>query len=242
MILSPSIWGSLRDAADNNVWFLVGSGAPTSGTSGTGAGLAGPGSTYTDYASGYEYRNSNTLASPTWVLESAAGLTGDVTISASGVTAIGANKVTSAMMATNLIQRATGTIAATAITSTASGNLGHAQGVTLVAAASANFALQLIQAAVHYTFSVASYTAGGNVSINWGSSAGAALTGVVAATNGVGASTSKSLLFYPLAVSALPVVSAQSLNLVAATAFTANSGAAGTIAYDVLYRVINPGF
>lgn len=68
MISSPgSIQGALRDAVNNDVWNLVGSGAPTSGTSGTAVGLAGPGSTYTDYTNKNVYVNTNTKASPTWV-------------------------------------------------------------------------------------------------------------------------------------------------------------------------------
>ena len=45
---------------------ILGSGAPTNGTSGTGVGKAGPGSLYVDYASGTWYVNTNTKASPTW--------------------------------------------------------------------------------------------------------------------------------------------------------------------------------
>ena len=53
-----------------NVLFLSGSGAPTNGASGTGAGIAGPGSLYvdTDNGAGNHYRNTNTQASPTWTL------------------------------------------------------------------------------------------------------------------------------------------------------------------------------
>lgn len=50
------------------VW-LAGTAAPTDGTSGTGAAVAGPGSKYTrqDGASSNEFINTGTLASPTWV-------------------------------------------------------------------------------------------------------------------------------------------------------------------------------
>lgn len=47
---------------------LSGSGAPTNGTSGTGAGKAGPGSVYTRTSNGAKYTNTNTKASPTWVV------------------------------------------------------------------------------------------------------------------------------------------------------------------------------
>lgn len=45
---------------------ITGQGAPTNGTSGTGAGKAGPGSTYTDATNGVEYMNYGTQASPAW--------------------------------------------------------------------------------------------------------------------------------------------------------------------------------
>jgi len=58
--------GNLR--LTNNVGIYVGSGAPTDGTSGTGAGNLGPGSLYIDYTNKNMYINANTLASPTWKL------------------------------------------------------------------------------------------------------------------------------------------------------------------------------
>jgi len=45
---------------------LAGAGAPTDGTSGTGAGDAGPGSLYSDVTNAFLYINTNTKASPTW--------------------------------------------------------------------------------------------------------------------------------------------------------------------------------
>jgi hypothetical protein len=52
----------------NNVAILTGNGAPTDGTSGTGANVAGPGSLYIDYTNANHYINANTKASPTWKL------------------------------------------------------------------------------------------------------------------------------------------------------------------------------
>lgn len=52
----------------NDVVQLVGSGVPTNGVSGTGAGVAGPGSQYTDFTNANLYINGNTKASPTWKL------------------------------------------------------------------------------------------------------------------------------------------------------------------------------
>jgi hypothetical protein len=55
---------------DQGLVDILGTGTPTSGTGGTGAGFAWPGSTYTDMATGFEYRNTGSLASPTWTLGS----------------------------------------------------------------------------------------------------------------------------------------------------------------------------
>ncbi len=68
MIVVPNIQAQLRDLANNDVWTVCGSGAPTNGTSGTGAGLCGPGSEYRDYTNANFYINANTKASPTWKL------------------------------------------------------------------------------------------------------------------------------------------------------------------------------
>lgn len=54
-----------RRVADD-VFFITGSGIPTDGTSGTGAGFAGPPSLYFDITNAVIYTNTNTLSSPTW--------------------------------------------------------------------------------------------------------------------------------------------------------------------------------
>lgn len=168
-------------------------------------------------------------------------VTGDVTISSTGVTALGANKTTSAQIATNVLQRATGTITAADIISTSAGKFGHAQGYIMVAAPAAGFNLSLNKVLMHYTFGVAAYTAGGNITVNFGAG-GAALTGLVSAANSVGAASSKSVAFYPLSTVGVPMVSAAALNLVSSVAFTNPGTATGTIVYEVYYTVNNPGF
>jgi len=54
----------------NDVWVFSGSGTPTDGTSGDGAGWAGPGSLYTDRTAttGKLYINTGTKASPTYTV------------------------------------------------------------------------------------------------------------------------------------------------------------------------------
>lgn len=57
----------------NNVWYFSGTGAPVDGTSGTGAGWAGPGSEYTRTVSTIKkYINGGTTASPVWKLVTSA--------------------------------------------------------------------------------------------------------------------------------------------------------------------------
>lgn len=97
MINYRNLWAAIKDRWNNNVLDLVGSGVPTNGTSGTGATAgagrlsAGPGSTYTDLATGLLYININTAASPTWTLASGATLT---TLTSAQVKAVRATPIT----------------------------------------------------------------------------------------------------------------------------------------------------
>ncbi len=52
----------------NGVWLLCAAGSPTDGTSGTGATFADTGSLYIDITDGKLHINTNTKASPTWVV------------------------------------------------------------------------------------------------------------------------------------------------------------------------------
>ncbi len=108
MITSPSIWAALADAVNNGVFTLVGSGAPTSGTSGTANGIAGPGSTYTDIATGLSYTNVGTKASPNWTNQDQLSLG----------TAIAS---TATIAPTSTIHHITGTVAIVNITPPVSG-------------------------------------------------------------------------------------------------------------------------
>jgi len=211
-ITQQNIWSALKDNANNNLFDISGSGAPTSGTTGTGAGICGPGSKYTDFTNIQTYINIGTLASPTWVQ------------GASGV-----------------LQKVTGTISAANIIATTAGGLGHANGFVLQAAPGASVGLQLVSLGLYYTFATAAYTAGGNLTVNWGAG-GAALTGLVSAANSLGAASSKAVFFVPLSTAAIAIVSNASLNLVSSAAFTNPGTAAGTVAYELWYRTMAVGF
>lgn len=130
----------------------------------------------------------------------------------------------------------TGTISSADITGTSAGQFGHAQGYPLVATPGANKALILLGVSLSYKFSVAAYTGGGNVTVNW-SAGGAAFTGLVSAANSIAAASDKPLAFYPLTTAADVIVPNVGLNLVAASAFTQPGTAAGIINYAVAYFV-----
>ncbi len=102
MITSPTIQGALRDRADVLAFELTGSGAPSNGASGTGAGtVAGLGAVYLDSATGNRYTNYGTLASPIWVKNSDS--TAPVPITANGAIAVrpgGTYAITKASVAT----------------------------------------------------------------------------------------------------------------------------------------------
>ncbi len=80
------IWANLRQLANNDVWEISDAGAPTSGTSGTGANFAGPGSWYTNITTGDKYVNTGTKASPTWSAVATGGFDPQAGIVASGFT------------------------------------------------------------------------------------------------------------------------------------------------------------
>lgn len=90
------IWAALRQLANNDIWHVADSGAPTSGTSGTGAGFCGPGSEYTNTANGNTYINTNTKASPTWVLLATGTFNAAFGIVAAGTLSSGATTATTA--------------------------------------------------------------------------------------------------------------------------------------------------
>lgn len=62
----PNIFAMIRALVNNNVPILSNPGAPSSGTTGTFVGIAGPGCPLIDYTNGNLYINSGTIGSPTW--------------------------------------------------------------------------------------------------------------------------------------------------------------------------------
>lgn len=65
-VTMPNMYGMMQDLLNAGILILTGAGAPTNGTSGTGVGIAGPGSLYWDSTNKHWLVNQNTIASPTW--------------------------------------------------------------------------------------------------------------------------------------------------------------------------------
>lgn len=209
MLTQQTIWGALKDRANAGIFGFTDTGAPTNGTSGTGAGIAGPGSSYTDYATGNTYHQYGTLASPVWVL----------------------------LQGATTIQQAFGTISAANIVATTSGAFGHANGVIMAPAPGVGFANVLVSASISYIFGVAAYTAGGNITVNNGAG-GSALTGLISAANSVGAASSKAVAFVPLSTAGIALVDNGPLNLVSSAAFTQPGTATGTIKWRINFYTV----
>ncbi len=164
-------------------------------------------------------------------------VTGTATFPANGInaTALG-NVVGSGQEFTTLT-----TLTATTIVGTAAGDLGHADGVALVAAPGAGFALQFIRAIAIYDYDTAAYTGGGDdTSIRLGSG-GAAITGIVTSANLLGAAGDKIVRFEPLAAAALPVSVNVAISINSTTAWTQPGTAAGVCRIYTTYRIITTG-
>jgi hypothetical protein len=130
-------------------------------------------------------------------------------------------------------------IASAAITGTSAGQLGHADGVVLVAAPGTGKALEFISAVVINDYATAAYTGGGNVSVNYaGSVAG---SGVVTFANSIGAAADKLAVVFPVVPTNNQLIANTGLNLVAASAPTQPGTAAGVVRVKIAYRVHTTG-
>lgn len=213
-----NIWAMLNALVKNYVGILVLDDAPVDGV--TFAGFAGKGSLLINNADGILYINTDTKASPTW-------------------TSVfpGTGSIVASMLDPAVLQQVGGNITSANITGTSAGQLGHAQGVTVIPAPGAGSIVELVSFMLAYDFDTAAYTAGGNLTVNNGAG-GAALTGLVSAANSVGAAADKVVMFYPLAAAGNPAVLNGPLNLVSSAAFTQPGTAAGVINWIATYRVL----
>lgn len=134
---------------------------------------------------------------------------------------------------------ASGKISTANIIGTSAGQLGHANGVLLVPVAPTGYINRLAFAVLTIDFVTAAFTGGGNTTINIGGG-GAALTGLVSNANFIQSAADKTIEFVPLAATFNVYTTANSLNLVTASAPTQPGTAAGVINYVVGYVQIGP--
>lgn len=141
--------------------------------------------------------------------------------------------------ANSVYKVASGRILTAAIIGTSAGQLGHANGVVLVAAAPTGYVNRLDFCLVTNHFLTAAYTGGGNLTVNIGAG-GAALTGLAATGTWCTVSADATLEFVPLAATKNTYTTANPLNLVSSAAPTQPGTAAGTIDWVCGYWQIGP--
>ena len=90
---------------------------------------------------------------------------------------------------------------------------------------------------VSYTFATAAFTGGGNTTVNIGGG-GAALTGLIATTTLWQSASNVIYEFKPLSTVATPMTTAQSINLVTASAITNPGTAAGSAKVYCWYKQV----
>jgi hypothetical protein len=190
---------------DNDLGYVVEGSVSAGGASlPTTASKFAIGCKIVDLSTGYSYVNSGTVAVPVW---SRAGGT--------------------ALVDPQMLQLATVSLAAADLIATAAGKLSHANGLIVVPAAPTGYVNVLHRLIVSYTFGTAAFTGGGNTTVNIGGG-GAALTGLIATTSLWQSGSSVIYEFKPLSTVATPMTTAQSINLVTASAITNPGTAAGS--------------
>lgn len=133
------------------------------------------------------------------------------------------------------------TLTATEIVGTAAGDIGHANGATLVAAPASGYALEFLSAVLIYDYATAAYTGGANdLIIAPKAVASAAITGVVTTAQLLGAAGDKVVQLYPLATAAHALSVGDGLSL-KGTAYTQPGTAAGVLRVQITYRVHKTG-
>ena len=132
------------------------------------------------------------------------------------------------------------TLTATEIVGTAAGDIGHANGATIVTAPSSDYTLEFVSAVAIYDYNTATYGGGASDLVIAIGSAGAAISGVCTAANLLGAAGDKIVYFKPLATVAVPMTVGTGISL-RGTAFTNPGTAAGVLRVYTTYRKILTG-
>lgn len=182
--------------------------------------------------------SANTLVANT-VTEATAGtgvtvdgvLLKDSKVTASGGISQGTSNVTEFTVLT--------TLTAAEIVGTAAGDIGHANGATLVAAPSSDYALEFVSAVLIYDYDTAAYTGGNNDLVIALGSAGAAVSTAITDANLIGAAGDKVLRISAIATEKnLTVGTGISLR---GTAYTNPGTAAGVLRVYTTYRIYTTG-
>lgn len=132
------------------------------------------------------------------------------------------------------------TLTATEIVGTSAGDIGHANGATLVAAPTSAYVLEFVRAVAIYDFGTAAYTGGANDLVIAIGSGGAAISGVCTTANLLGAAGDKLVYFSPLTTVAVPMSVGVAISL-RGTAYTQPGTAAGVLRVYTTYRKIATG-
>lgn len=131
------------------------------------------------------------------------------------------------------------TLTAAEIVGTAAGDIGHANGATLVAAPSSDYTLEFVSAVLIYDYATAAYTGGADDLVIALGSGGAALTTAITDANLIKAAGDKVLKISAIATEKnLTVGTAISLR---GTAYTNPGTAAGVLRVYTTYRVVTTG-
>lgn len=131
------------------------------------------------------------------------------------------------------------TLTATEIVGTAAGDIGHANGATLVAAPTSNYALEFVSATIIYDFATAAYTGGANDLVVALGSAGAAVSSAITSANLLTAAGDKVLTIKAIPTE-IPLTVGTALSL-RGTAYTNPGTAAGVLRVYTTYRIITTG-
>lgn len=135
-----------------------------------------------------------------------------------------------------MIRYATLTIPKATIIGVGVGQLGHANGVPIVATPGAGFALELLSGVVILGFATAAYTGGGNINFAY-EAGGAALSATVSFANSIGGAADKIALVAASVPTNNQLVANKGINLVCAAAPTDPGTAAGVARIKLSYRV-----
>jgi len=131
------------------------------------------------------------------------------------------------------------TLTATEIVGTAAGDIGHANGATLVAAPSSDYALEFVSATLIYDRATASYGGGADDLVIAIGSGGAAFTSAITDANLLTAAGDKVLTIKSISTE-LPLTVGTAISL-RGTAYTNPGTAAGVLGFYTTYRKILTG-